>query len=235
MPLDRHLVLVLNLLASAALSYGCSGSTTESDDDRGGPPDARAPETGGHDAGKDGNTSPDSAGMTCTPDKPLVVIPWAPPTAFHQALCTSAQTSDYVADFAASALPTFRSDSANAACLKCIETMSGATAYGPVITGTLTIANIGGCVAHVEGNTTSTGCGARIGAYNDCAYQECGDCIDYDTGGPMTLSCLKSAVGSGGTCASVWNSTTSQCEMGLDGDAGICSSLSSYINNWCVE
>src|ERR1700722_6713721 len=105
------------------------------------------------------STKPDSgddahpAYQYCTPDKPFHSVPWAPPTALHQTLCTSAQEHDYMTDYHANKIPSFAGNPDNAACFPCIETNASATHHGPVIVlddGSLGT-NYGGCVANFDG------------------------------------------------------------------------------------
>jgi hypothetical protein len=205
---------------------------------------------GGGDGGTshDGSTSHMDAaldsGQGCTPDKPLVSIPYAPPTPFDQGLCTGTQTDDYVKDFKANNTQAFRADLANASCLTCIETLETAAMHGPVIvedTGgggvEVVQTNYGGCVANFIGDTTTTGCGEMLDAYNNCALQECGGCADYTEDGKHVQACLTAAVSSGpppGECHDVWNSKVAACQNDLSsGPSMICGSLNDFLYKWC--
>jgi hypothetical protein len=131
----------------------------------------------------------------------------------------------------------FRDDPANKTCLACIETKEGAPKHGPVIVradGTAE-ANFGGCVALADGNTSATGCGAVIDAYNSCAIQECGDCVDY-TIPPYTEAhmCLKTATAAGGKCQNANTTSACQSELASGGVASTCNTLDQFLAPWCA-
>jgi hypothetical protein len=241
MPYKRPLWAVLCLVSATGIAYGCSSSSAPVTNPN--PDSGSSHMEGGSVDGPRGDAHPADAAPTdagpdgpqiCNPDKPLAEVPWAPPTPFHQDACTSAQIALYLSDFAADDTAAFRGDSANASCVACIETSATAKKYGPVILGTVTQTNFGGCVANIDGDASSTGCGALINAYQVCAYQECGDCTDFGSGGPETVDCLKKAIAKGGSCASVWGTKPEECNADLStGATSVCGVLSSFLSTWC--
>jgi hypothetical protein len=238
MVLTRCLVVALSLVSATAAVYGCSSSSSPN-------PIQRDSGTPGSDAqnGNDGSGPQDTGAppMVCTPTKNLIPITYAPPTPFGQHLCTPTQTDAYVKAYKANDPNSFRAVTANASCLTCIETLESAAMHGPVITGTVEgkfevlQTNYGGCVANFIGDTTTTGCGEMIDAYNNCAFQECGDCNDWFQDGKNAVACLMTAVASGGKCEDVWNSKVMACQNDLQsgGVAAICNTLNDFLLTWC--
>jgi len=239
----RCIVVLSTLVFAGALSYGCSSTTTTTTGNDGG---SGTSETGS--GSMDGTGVPDEfRNNMCMPDKPLTLITWKPPTPFHQKLCTGTQTDAYIHLFKMTSeaghidTSSFRDDPANATCIPCIETDVNAAMHGPVITklvgGTIQFdeTNYGGCVANFDGNTSSTGCGAKLNSYNICALAECGDCTDYFSGGKYAKACLQASVEPGAPCAAYWNSTVDMCnwEITDGGDAGICGTLNDFLFTWC--
>jgi hypothetical protein len=200
-------------------------------------PDGGSPsKDGGHSDGaskeagaRDG--SPEGGSSTCVPDKPRANVPWAPPSAFRPGACRADQTALYLSDFGSNNTAAFRSDPTNAMCDACIETDASAEEHGPVILGALVQTNFGGCVDNVEANTS---CGELIDVYELCAYEECGDCIDWGSGGPMAVACLKKAIAAGGACASAWDGKVESCVNELSsGKTAVCGALGEFLNLWC--
>jgi hypothetical protein len=233
----RVLLAATSFVAAGLMSYGC-GSSSSDDTSDASSKDAMSKEAGKdtspapdvQEGGKDGGK--DSASMACTPEKtPVDLIPWAPPTAFHEGKCDKLQASLYAADWQENNTAAFRADSKNATCLTCIETPAGASAHGPVITPELQ-ANFGGCAAHYDGDVGAKSCGALINDYETCAFLECGDCPDYIKNGPMTMACLETATGKGGLCE---NDLSLSCESQLasGGVAEVCSNLKDFLYLWC--
>jgi hypothetical protein len=242
MPLKRCLVVLSSLVLAGVLSYGCSSTTTTMTGNDGG---------GGSSSEESGSGSSDTGGGVpdafhnnmCMPDKKLALVPWKPPTAFHQKACTGTQTDSYVSLFKSTSTAgmintsSFRDVPANATCIACIETDVGNSTHGPVIThvegGTPQFleTNYGGCVANFDGNDSNTGCGAQLNGYNVCALAECGDCSDYFSGGKFALACLLASIQPDGKCAPYWNSMVNMCEWEIDdagGDAKVCGTLNDF-------
>ena len=232
----RVFLLASSLLAAGALSYGC-GSSSSNDTSDAMAKDATAKEAG-RDARSDG-TATDGAkesgkdgSMACTPDKtPVDLIPWAPPTPFHQGKCSKLQASLYAADWQENQTSMFRADAKNATCLTCIETPATAAEHGPVITPELQ-ANFGGCAAHYDGNTGPSSCGALLNNYQTCAFLECGDCSDYSENGPLTMACLTTAIGKDGPCDGDF-SASCEDELNSGGVAAVCADLKTFLYLWC--
>jgi hypothetical protein len=232
--------------AMTLLALACSSAPNPTSD----------PDPGGIDPGGNGQgltedsgvgTQPesgvaDATGEICVPDKPLTLSPWAPPSPLNQMACDSAQLAAYYEAFKKSAggvspeTTAFRTDPANAACLACIETPESASTRGPVLVlanGTVE-ANFGGCVALYDQDSSATGCGAILSAYNSCAIQECGDCADYiDPPYTQAKACLSKAVGPGEVCEGADTTAACQAEISGGGVASICESFQSFLSPWC--
>jgi hypothetical protein len=59
-------------------------------------------------------------------------------------------------------------------CADCIYTSTADAKYGPyVYDNMIGLVNDAGCIALVEGNTTATGCGAKVQALDMCMEQAC--------------------------------------------------------------
>jgi hypothetical protein len=103
-------------------------------------------------------------------------VSWHPPVGFHQGKCSDAQVSAFIDCLSglpdAATCKTF--SAANTACVACASTPLTAAAYGPLLEGTVTIAvNEPGCVALASGDSSPTGCGAKLAALSQCEVQAC--------------------------------------------------------------
>jgi hypothetical protein len=137
---------------------------------------------GKKDAAKPPPTTPSDV---CAPGSVSSFSPsWKAPAAFHQGKCTTTQVDALVScNFDDTADPTtcdqVLKDAANANCNNCLFTASTSSKLGPVvITGNVGSLNIAGCIADSQGNTTTSGCGAKYQAANDCADESCAACDD---------------------------------------------------------
>jgi hypothetical protein len=237
-----RLALLATTASVVSLGVGCITPPGPLDSDK---KSSDAGGTGGNDARVDpADAKPGDkaeSGPTyryCTPDKPFHAVPWAPPTAMHQTLCTATQEQGYMADYHGNKIASFAGDPDNASCFTCIETNATDTHHGPVIVasdGSIE-SNYGGCVANLDGDTSSTGCGAILAGYNNCAIQECGDCKDY-TDPPYTHAeaCLKAAVAEGGPCHDYSTTPTCQAEIAKGGVAAVCGELDDFLPLWCTS
>jgi hypothetical protein len=199
-----------------------------------------APDAPGQADPSDG-PAPSDAGVPVTPPACLVTTPfqaspWAPPTAFGQNACSPTQLTAYQTCLGSATgdCSAFRADSANAACVGCLETDLAAEAHGPILTqmvsGQLTVVDLngGGCQAHYDGDTSATGCGAQINASNDCTVQACGTCSDYANPayyGP-TYDCAYTSWEPDGVCGQARVATS--CVY-----ASQCNDLASILTAWC--
>ena len=159
---------------------------------------------------------PQEAGPTCTPtDVNAADLTWTPPRPINPSGCSDAQIAGYYAAClnGGSGCSTFEGATANKACVACINSLSTDSAYGPLIAvpNNVVYANIGGCIALVTGDTSSTGCGAKAWEASECEDKACSDnCqgaqfADYQ-------KCTNAAAQ--GTCA---NEVKAQCDLS---DAG---------------
>jgi hypothetical protein len=186
-------------------------------------------------SGNDSTTGGDSGPSGCYAATPFTAVPWAPPSAFPDPACTSAQIAGYLACFPSCAA--FRSDPNNAACLSCVETDVSAAAHGPVITsgGQPVEINFGGCQAHQDGNPSAGSCGNQANNANDCASVECSTCSDFASPQPggATARCEALAFGASGSCSA--DQVTSSCsgELQDGGVAESCDNLGTFLASWC--
>lgn len=147
------------------------------------------------DAGKKDTGSKDAAvPLTCSPGSISGFSPtWIPPKALHSSACTVANATLAVdCTFDPNADPTacqaFNNNSANAACISCVFTDSTESSYGAIVMeGQIGGLNLAGCLAALSGNTTSTGCGAKFQAAQQCQVAACTGCPDPN-GGAQALA-----------------------------------------------
>jgi hypothetical protein len=200
------------------------------------------------DAGESTNDSAvplfDAGFPSCLGTDPFTPIPWAPPSPFGENVCSSAQIAAYntCATSATGDCSAFRASSENAGCLACIETGVGATQHGPVVTETVdggivpVETNVGGCLAHFDGQTGPMSCGALTNASTDCIDAECSTCSDFTNpaqGGP-TEGCYYGEVLPGEPCGGFLVTTACANEPVEGGVAPLCgSSLSDLLTSWC--
>lgn len=142
------------------------------------------------DAGKKDSGKKDSAPplAVCAPGSIAGFAPvWKAPKALHTNACT-ATNAQLVVDctFDSTVNPTtcdtFMQNTANDACVKCVLTDATSAQLGPIILdGTSGRINVAGCIAALSGNTTATGCGAKVQAYQGCTAAACASCTDPTT------------------------------------------------------
>ena len=188
-------------------------------------------EGGAGDGGVKKDSGPMSDGMvinTCMPGDVSTFMPsWKPPTPFNQARCTNTQINAFVDCLNgkpdAATCKTFTGDAANKSCLQCADTPATAAKYGPLVSGTVTIqVNVSGCIANATGDTSATGCGAKVLANSQCEQAACeANCpvSASDTGAEFMalLACqTKSDTSSCKTFAAA-----ATCSDALVGDGGV--------------
>lgn len=127
------------------------------------------------------------AGVKCTPQPITGWTPkWYPPAGAYQGKCTAAEIHDLVI----ACTPPSPESACLAAldkkpdCSNCMTTDAYATSTGAIIRYTtplnLTDRNVGGCFALKLGDSSASGCGAKVRAAVDCALQSCGKVCPYD-------------------------------------------------------
>jgi hypothetical protein len=162
------------------------------------------------------DTGPIESGPSCSPtDVNAADLTWTPPRPINPTACSDAQITGYFNAClnGGSNCSTFQNAAANKACVTCINSNITDTAYGPLISvpNNVVYANIGGCIALVQGDVTSTGCGAKAWEASECEDKACSDnCVgaafaDYQ-------KCTNAAAQ--GTCA---NEEKAVCDLS---DAG---------------
>lgn len=123
---------------------------------------------------------------TCSPGSITSFSPtWKAPKAIHSTACTAANAQLAVdCAFDPNADPTtcnaFAASTANDACRQCVYSAPTDSTYGPIVIDSNNIGslNYAGCVAALSGNTTSTGCGAKVQAATQCEVAACSSCAD---------------------------------------------------------
>jgi hypothetical protein len=76
--------------------------------------------------------------------------------------------------YSAMACRAFDLDAANTRCLGCLFSASdGATSGAIIVVDDHWLANLGGCEALVDGDSSPDGCGARVQADSICEYEAC--------------------------------------------------------------
>jgi len=123
-------------------------------------------------------------GPTCAP-APVnsSSIVWTPPHAAEPTACSDKQISDYYtacygSTASTTACQSWTGATANKACQTCMLSTEGtSTEFGALIsTGHgVVYANIAGCIALEQNDTSSTGCGAKYWAANQCEDLSCAD------------------------------------------------------------
>jgi hypothetical protein len=181
----------------------------------------------------------------CPTNQPFTPTAWAPPTALHQNLCTAALISAYIASLGT---PNGPFTSGNAACDGCLQTDVNASKHGPIVTelvGTTEYPleiNVGGCVADGDGNTAAGSCGNILDNQLACTQQECDECSDFSTDGPMTLACEQSVSAAGGMCSGPTIVPSASCSAELTGDGGTSqcainptsvTAITPFLTLWC--
>jgi hypothetical protein len=167
------------------------------------------------------DTGPQETGPTCSPsDVNAADLTWTPPRPINPSGCSDAQIAGYYAAClnGGSGCSTFEGANANKACVACINSNITDTAYGPLIAvpNNVVYANIGGCIALVTGDVSSTGCGAKAWEASECEDKACSDnCVgaqfaDYQ-------NCTKAAAS--GTCA---NEEKAVCDLSDAGNVAAC-------------
>jgi hypothetical protein len=220
-------------VAAVVLAVGCaterSASPRDAGADAGGASEDATLPAQSHDAGV-------NPGKTCNPNHPFDVLSWAPPSPFHQGVCTATDITTYIDNFYASGPFT----SGDATCDACLQTDVNAAAHGPVVTtttGTTTLPseiNYGGCIAMLDGCLEAGCCGDQFDDLYACWTMECDNCSDWQASGPATIACLHTA--SMGECSTERLELTASCEnetLGPEAGIGECSTLLSLFTNWC--
>lgn len=141
--------------------------------------------------GKIATTATDAGVLACTPaleaDGGAAVVNsrWRPPSALHRGVCTSAQADQlvlcvYTDPFhMTKPCQDFLNAPENAACARCGYSDSTEPVWGAIYSGQFPespIENVEGCVAALSGETTTSGCGAKLLALFECQTYVCRDC-----------------------------------------------------------
>jgi len=139
---------------------------------------------GGGDAAPAGPGS--DAGTTCTPRLPAAWAPhWTPPRAPRSDACSEDQIQleyracESLMGTAASCAP-FRDDPSNATCVGCLFSDGNESSYGAIIRlDDSWKTNTPGCIALLDGDKSSSGCGAKVQAASACYDAACEGCEPF--------------------------------------------------------
>jgi hypothetical protein len=176
--------------------------------------DAPVADTGADAPGTDGGH------VICHADRPYLGTTgtasgysWVPPVGpWPQKRCSDAQLAELDKEWQAGDISAFQSNPSNATCLSCLVTTIDVDAAAPSASGVLVrthgeskpVVNVGGCIAHFDGDNSQTGCGALTQEVFDCLTYECGDCADFNeyctNQGSNAAACSQHALSGGGPC-----------------------------------
>src|SRR5262249_28129410 len=172
----------------------------------------------------DAGTAPDVTdatpppGLACGP-QPIGFPLWAPPIDPVD-VCSSSDIDTILNDcFTAFDATKCRQDETSlAACYGCMLTFDDDDRWGAFIGyEDRYYTNLGGCLAIQLGDTSTTGCGAARGPYDDCEGGACDRCWGADAGtiegGVETVvdECFATAYGDGGLCATQYEGYLFAC------------------------
>lgn len=147
-----------------------------------------------------------SVTTTCAPGSVTGFSPsWVAPATLHQNKCTAANVALAVqCMFDTTANQTtcdaFTQNATNKPCMDCIFTQQGVGTPGPIlVSSTSGRVNIAGCVARMTSDVSSTGCGAKFDAANQCSAYACEpNCTDTSSAGLSELQqCEQDALNGG--------------------------------------
>lgn len=147
---------------------------------------------------------------------------WIPPLDAQPTACSQTQISDFYAKcFSSTQNSTDCSNwvKANATCDKCMITADTATKYAALISSDgVTTANIGGCIALLDGNKTDQGCGAKYLAAFQCGRAACADACPIPAGDNAAFTAYQNCTKKAATtvCKTY---EAAKCKSGDAGDA----------------
>jgi hypothetical protein len=226
----RHLTSSLfALIGSVALAAlpavpalaGCSGSNGPGLFQNGGP------DAGFEGSGDAANLSQDAASLLtdanlppCPPAPVTSFKPaWKPPSTAKSGACTTLQMSTF---FDACLGPSSNAAGctayaqANTDCAACLQSDDTAPQYGPVVWHSSRLyytTNIAGCIADVQTDGGSAGCGAAYQAVVQCKETACSACLSAQTPDFSRYSACENKAGT--ECASYIQTLTSTCGTSL--------------------
>lgn len=215
------LALALAALPAVPALAGCSGNSGPGLFNQG-PPDGGSPGSG--DAA---NLSQDAASLLTDanlPPCPPAPVPsfkpaWKPPSAAKSGACTTLQMSTF---FDACLGPSSTTAGcaayaqANAACAACLQSNDTDPQYGPVIwhaNHAYYTTNIAGCIADVQADGGTGGCGAAYQAVVQCKQTACSACLTAQTPDFNRFAACENQAGT--ECTSYIQTLTSTCGTSL--------------------
>ncbi|MBI5534338.1 MAG: hypothetical protein HY898_16565 [Deltaproteobacteria bacterium] len=227
---------LFGLGACALLVFGCSSSDSSG---------AAGGGTGGSggtaEAGPDvtpdqvvADTAPDKAdtGKDAKACEPQSVsgwtASWKPPSGKYQGKCKAGETVALMeACFGANATESgcAAAETQYADCNTCLYTDDTASQWGPVVyfSGVeLYDRNEGGCFALLMGDTSATGCGAKLNAAYDCGIASCGGVCPTSTDAEYEAfnNCIASAAADAAFCKTYQDAADACATAALAADGG---------------
>jgi hypothetical protein len=116
---------------------------------------------------------------------------WSPPEA-HPGTCTDAQIQELYyrcesnsPSYDPAACRFYLDDAANVPCAQCMYSVETDDKWRAIVLldNGIPYANVGGCIALLDGDATPTSCGAKYWAYLQCEDAVCGECKGADYAG----------------------------------------------------
>jgi hypothetical protein len=220
--------VALAIVMAGAMSFGGVAVSCGGGDDSSAPDDD-ASTVVHHDAG--GPVDDDATTAACTPELPAgYTSTWSPPLSTDTACTTDQVQAFYTQCFDPAATSTgcqtFANDNANKACVGCMYTTQGSSSYGAIISlsnGTAE-ANIGGCLALVDGDMSATSCGAKYQAGQFCEIDAC-DCT-IDNTDPKTFTAFTTCESNAGKTVCAGYESDAGCEK--DAKYAVCNKATTF-------
>jgi hypothetical protein len=157
------------------------------------------------------------AAVGCAPALPAGYShTWVPPRNMPSA-CTAAQVQAYWDTCLGTSASTAQCNaffSANAACVACLDSQSTNATYGTLIdlpNGT-SIANVGGCLALIDGDTSNDGCGAKFQAAQFCKIDACESSCPVDSSNAASFTAFSNCEADAGATVCETENAASACE-----------------------
>jgi hypothetical protein len=126
------------------------------------------------------------AGPACIPTLTGWTTTFVPPGPIYRGVCTAAQVDDVATVCSDGQASTPCPPSNPDACSECLVSHDNAAQYGAFVrftTPAIVQTNPGGCIAGLLGDTSSTGCGAKVQAISLCQIEACKHCPNLSSFG----------------------------------------------------
>jgi hypothetical protein len=197
-PVVRFRVVVVCLALLSLVDCGGKGSSRPPEGESGG---TSTGGSGGSPAGAGTATAGTATAARCeTPTADGYTPTWMPPKVAPHA-CTAQQISDeydkcYAKSYDQQSCRAFNVDVANASCLDCMFSALDSRESRAILLlqKAYPVANVGGCIALLDGDSSDDSCGARTQAAGVCQFSACvAACPDTPVPEAEWSACLSSA------------------------------------------